>query len=104
MIGTTERTIEQVRTAGLEALAAALGPSDMIPFLQSAFGGSGDYTTERRRTLEDGSVRELAEAIVRRRNGSGDYTRDRQALLGSPTVDELVREMKAMRANETDPE
>lgn len=71
---TAERTLEQVRETGINALAAALGPSDMIRFLQLLSNGSGDYTEERRRTLKDGAVRELAEDILsRRRGGTGEH-------------------------------
>jgi hypothetical protein len=60
--------LEQVRETGINALAEALGPSDMLRFLQLLSNGSGDYTEERRITLKDGSVRELVEEILKRRH------------------------------------
>jgi hypothetical protein len=43
----TARTPEQVRAEGIQALAAALGPDDLVRFLLLFDQGSGDYTAER---------------------------------------------------------
>jgi hypothetical protein len=40
-------TQEEIRIAGLEALARELGPVGLIRFLQQFESGSGDYTEER---------------------------------------------------------
>lgn len=41
------RTLEEIRTAGLQALEEALGPEGTIRFLQQFDQGRGDYTSER---------------------------------------------------------
>jgi hypothetical protein len=40
-------TLEEIRRAGLEALAEKLGPVDMVRFLQQFETGRGDYSAER---------------------------------------------------------
>lgn len=42
----------QLRRAGLDALARALGTVGMVRFLQQFEGGSGDYTSERHSWLD----------------------------------------------------
>jgi len=61
------QTLDEIRAAGLEALARALGPVGMIRFLQQFETGSGDYTQERRAWLGDLTVDEIAERIRQRR-------------------------------------
>ncbi|NLS77506.1 MAG: hypothetical protein GXY76_09635 [Chloroflexi bacterium] len=61
------QTLDEIRAAGLEALARALGPVGMIRFLQQFETGSGDYTQERRAWLGDLTVDEIAERIRHRR-------------------------------------
>ena len=41
------RTLEEIRTEGLEALRNRLGQAGMIRFLQQFETGRGDYTKER---------------------------------------------------------
>ncbi len=41
------RTLEQIRSEGLEALRERLGRADMIRFLQQFETGHGDYSVER---------------------------------------------------------
>ena len=53
-----QRTLNEVRQEGLEALRERLGRADMIRFLQQFETGSGDYARERHEwvdkvTLED---------------------------------------------------
>ena len=45
-----QKTLEEIRIAGLRALDQALGPADLIRFLQQFEHGHGDYTEDRRRT------------------------------------------------------
>ena len=52
------KTMEDIRNTGLAALEKALGPVDMIRFIQQFGGGHGDYTKERRTTLAGVSLRE----------------------------------------------
>ena len=58
------RTLEQIRTEGLEALRERLGRADMIRFLQQFETGRGDYASERHEWVDATSLddvrRELA--------------------------------------------
>ncbi len=49
-------TLAELRRAGIEALAKALGPVGMARFLQQFDPGQGDYTAERGRILGNPSV------------------------------------------------
>jgi len=48
---TDVRSTEEIRRIGIEALAEALGPLDVVRFLQSCDLGRGDYTKERSHVL-----------------------------------------------------
>jgi len=63
-------TLAELRRAGIDALAKALGPVGMARFLQQFDSGQGDYTTERSRILGNPSVDEVMDGIERRRQGS----------------------------------
>jgi hypothetical protein len=58
----TPRTPEQVRAEGIQALAAALGPDDLVRFLLHFDRGSGDYTTARQAWVDQLDL----DAILRR--------------------------------------
>ncbi len=60
-------TLEQIRLAGLEALARELGPVGMVRFLQQFETGRGDYSVERHQWLDKLDVRTVAEKIQQRR-------------------------------------
>lgn len=60
------KSINEIRRIGIDALADALGPVDMARFLQSFDMGSGDYTKERARWL-DQSLEEILTEIKSRR-------------------------------------
>ena len=60
-------TSEQIRLAGLEALARELGPVGMVRFLRQFETGQGDYSKERRKWLGQMDVRTLAERIHQKR-------------------------------------
>lgn len=60
------KSINEIRKIGIDALADALGPVDMARFLQSFDLGSGDYTKERAKWL-DQSLEEIMAEIKRRR-------------------------------------
>ena len=67
------RTLEEVRQVGLDALARALGPVDMIRFLQQFETGKGDYTAERYALLGQTTVKQLAAELRRdRQKEQGD--------------------------------
>ena len=67
MIGVTSSPVE-VRRAGLEALAKALGPVGMIRFLQQFETGTGNYSEERHELLGNEDVATLAARIRQRRS------------------------------------
>jgi hypothetical protein len=63
-------TPAELRRAGIDALAKALGPVGMAGFLQQFDPGQGDYTAERSRILGNPLVDEVMDEIERRRKGS----------------------------------
>jgi hypothetical protein len=63
---TDVKSINEIRKIGIDALADALGPVDMARFLQSFDMGSGDYTKERAKWL-DQSLEEILGEIKERR-------------------------------------
>jgi hypothetical protein len=46
------KTLNEIRIQGFEVLVKNLGPADAIRFIQSYTHGSGDYTKERKVSLE----------------------------------------------------
>ena len=60
-------TLEQIRLAGLKALARELGPVGMVRFLQQYETGNGNYSMERHDWLEELDVQTLAEKIRQQR-------------------------------------
>jgi hypothetical protein len=62
-------TLAELRRAGIDALAKALGPVGMARFLQQFDPGQGDYTAERSRILGNPSVDAVMDEIERRRTG-----------------------------------
>ena len=83
-------TLEQVRAAGLKALARELGPVGLIRFLQQFETGSGDYSTERHRWLGDHTVEELAQEI-KQRSGANIMYQQLGYLMRSGSPDSLDR-------------
>jgi hypothetical protein len=61
------RTLDELRIAGLEALARELGAVGMVRFLQQFETGWGDYSVERHEWLDQADVQMLAERIRQRR-------------------------------------
>ena len=47
------KTLHEIHTEGMDALLKALGPVDMIRFLQMFDHGKGDYTKERHEWLPE---------------------------------------------------
>ena len=66
-MGTKMRTLNEVRQIGLDALARALGPADMVRFLQQFETGKGDYTAERYEVLGNKSLDDIIAEIQQRR-------------------------------------
>jgi len=67
-----ERTLEQIRLIGLEALSRELGPVGMVRFLQQFETGHGDYSTDRHQWLDQLTVEEVVAQIKRRRDASSE--------------------------------
>jgi len=57
-MATTEKELERIRREGLQALKEKLGIEGMIKFIQMYSEGKGDYTKERRETLEGWTEKE----------------------------------------------
>jgi hypothetical protein len=51
---------EQLERHALEILSRELGPQGLARFLRACRSGSGDYTSERNRWLQETSVQDLA--------------------------------------------
>lgn len=62
-MNTRPMSLQEIRAAGLEALARELGPVGMVRFLQQFETGRGDYTRERESWLGNETVEALAEKI-----------------------------------------
>lgn len=58
-------TLVEIRQTGIELLSQHLGMTGMIRFFQQAEKGTGDYTQERKQWLNNSSVRNLAEEIIK---------------------------------------
>ncbi len=58
------RTLEQIRSEGLEALRQRLGRADTIRFLQQFETGRGDYTNERHDWVDTTSLDQIADALA----------------------------------------
>lgn len=61
----------EIRSAGIEALAKSLGPTGMARFIQQFDKGSGDYTKERGQWLDQLSLEDITLAIekIKKRKG-----------------------------------
>jgi hypothetical protein len=75
MILTGTMTLSEIQSKGLEILAKELGPIGLIRFLQQFETGRGDYTQERHQWLDESSVAELTEQIMKARK-KADNTND----------------------------
>ena len=74
-------SLEQIRIAGMEALARELGIVGMVRFLQQFETGHGDYSKDRHKWLDQYSVDDIAKTIRGKKTGSRNYTRGRKKLL-----------------------
>lgn len=63
-------SLEQIRIAGMEALARELGVVGMVRFLQQFETGHGDYSKDRHAWLDD---QELDAVVKRIREKRKDY-------------------------------
>lgn len=60
------KTLNEIRKEGLDVLATALGPIEMVRFIQSFDLGKGDYTKKRFQWL-DQSMEEIVREIEEKR-------------------------------------
>lgn len=58
-MGTIELTLSEIRSRGHAALVRELGPTGYVRFIQQFEHGTGDYTAERNRWLDDATVDDL---------------------------------------------
>ena len=63
-----QRSLDEVRQEGLDALRQRLGRADMIRFLQQFETGHGDYAQERHAWVDQVTVDEL-ESLASRGDG-----------------------------------
>lgn len=61
-----QRTLDEVRQEGLEALLDRLGRADMIRFLQQFETGSGDYSEERHAWADQTTLAEIERLAAKR--------------------------------------
>ncbi len=62
---TTVMSLEQTRRTGLEALAKALGPVDLVGFLQLHETGSGYYSKDRHQWLDEESLDQVIAGVMK---------------------------------------
>lgn len=74
-MNTQTMALEQIRLAGLEALARELGPVGMVRFLQQFEIGRGDYSVERHEWLDQLDVQTVAQKIKQRRKAKNSNPR-----------------------------
>lgn len=58
-----QRTLDEVRRDGLEALRERLGRADMIRFLQQFETGHGDYARDRHDWVDQMSLEEIGKQV-----------------------------------------
>ena len=63
---------EEIRAAGMKAIAHELGPAGLVRFLQQFEAGSGDYSADRHDWLPASNAAEISQRIrAARRAGPG---------------------------------
>jgi len=63
-------SLEQIRVAGMEALARELGIVGMVRFLQQFETGHGNYSKDRRKWLDNQDLDAIVKRIQERRESS----------------------------------
>jgi hypothetical protein len=61
------KTLQEIHTIGMAALLTALGPDDAIRFLQIYETGSGDWTKDRKKILENDPDKIIKSIMARRK-------------------------------------
>jgi hypothetical protein len=62
-----EKTLDEIRRKGLEALRRELGRSGMVRFLQQFDLGSGNYAKERQKWADEETLEKLRAASKRKK-------------------------------------
>ncbi len=70
MMNTQTMSLEQIRIAGMEALARELGIVGMVRFLQQFETGHGDYSKDRHQWLDDQDLDTIVKRIQERREAN----------------------------------
>ena len=63
-------SLEQIRIAGMEALARELGIVGMVRFMQQFETGNGDYSKDRHKWLDDQDLDTIVKRIQKRREAN----------------------------------
>jgi len=63
-------SLEQIRIAGMEALARELGIVGMVRFLQQFETGHGDYSKDRHKWLDDQDLDTIVKRIQEKREAN----------------------------------
>ena len=69
-MNTQTMSLEQIRIAGMEALARELGVVGMVRFLQQFETGHGDYSKDRHEWLDKQDLDTIVKRIQERRKSS----------------------------------
>jgi len=67
LMNTQAMSLEQIRIAGMEALARELGAIGMVRFMQQFETGHGDYSTDRHQWLDDQDMDSVLKRIREKR-------------------------------------
>ena len=70
MMNAQTMSLEQIRIAGMEALARELGIVGMVRFLQQFETGHGDYSKDRHQWLDDQDLDTIVKRIQERREAN----------------------------------
>jgi hypothetical protein len=70
LMNTQTMSLEQIRIAGMEALARELGVVGMVRFLQQFETGHGDYSKDRHEWLDNQDLDTIVKRIQERRKSS----------------------------------
>jgi len=70
MMNTQTMSLEQIRIAGMEALARELGIVGMVRFLQQFETGHGDYSKDRHQWLDDQDLDTIVKRIQEKREAN----------------------------------
>ncbi len=69
MMNAQTMSLEQIRIAGMEALARELGIVGMVRFMQQFETGQGDYSKERHKWLDNQDMDTVVRRIQEKRKG-----------------------------------